>query len=78
MKVNSIIITFMEKVYIDGVMVDNILETGEMIKWLEKVTLLGQMEERKNILIIVIKDNIQTIKNMDMVSLYGQMVKNMW
>lgn len=41
MKVNSIIITFMEKVYIDGVMVDNILETGEMIKWLEKVTLLG-------------------------------------
>jgi len=41
MKVNSIIIIFMEKVYIDGVMVDNILETGEMIKWLEKVTLLG-------------------------------------
>jgi len=41
MKVNSIIIIFMEKVYIGGVMVDNILETGEMIKWLEKVTLLG-------------------------------------
>ena len=41
MKVNSIIIIFMENVYIGGVMADNILETGEMIKWLEKVTLLG-------------------------------------
>ena len=41
MMVNSFIIIYMEKVYIDGVMVDNILEIGEMIKWLEKVTLLG-------------------------------------
>ena len=41
MKVNLFIIIFMEKVYIDGEMVDNIMETGEMIKWLVKAVLHG-------------------------------------
>ena len=41
MKENLIIIIFMEKEYINGEMVDNIVVNGKMIRWKEKVILHG-------------------------------------
>lgn len=41
MKVNFFIIIYTAKEFIDGVMVDSILEIGKMIKWQEKGILPG-------------------------------------
>jgi len=49
-----------------GMMADNIRDSGLRIKWLESVSISGRMAAP-------IKDNLVTIKDMDMAYMCGQM-----
>lgn len=55
--------------YIYGLMEEDIMDNGNLIKWMVKVNLHGQMVEN-------IQENMFKIKNKDMVHLNGQMVKS--
>ena len=59
----------MEKGYIPGVIKDNILAIGKIIKWMDMACSRGQMEEN-------IKAIIKMIKRMDMVYSNGPMAKS--
>ena len=55
--------------FINGMMEENMLENGKLIKWMVMVNIHGLMEEN-------IKVNIQMIKKMDMENIHGLMVEN--
>jgi len=69
MKVIFTIIIFTAREHMNGLMEENILEIGKIIKWMAKVYLPGQMVE--NIMV-----NIRMIKNTVLVFLNGQMEEN--
>ena len=54
----------MEKEYINGLKEEHIKENGNKIECMERVFILGQMEEN-------MKGNIIWIKNMEMESIHG-------
>lgn len=69
-KENSMKIILKEKVFISGLMEENIQETGKIIKWTVLVNLNGKI--RENMLV-----NIMKIRNMVKVHSTGLKVENM-
>ena len=70
MKACSLITTYMESALIYGVMKENSLETGGIIKCMEKEGSLGKMED-------LMKGSIPKTKNMDLGSFCGLMAECM-
>lgn len=62
-----LIIIFKEKEFINGLIKENILEIGKIIKWMGMEFLLGKMDVNTKVSIVM-------IGSMDMVNFFGQMV----
>jgi len=65
----SMRITFMGMGFISGPMAENIMVNGKITKWMEKVSLPGQMDES-------ILENTLMIRKKVMVNLYGLIIVN--
>lgn len=65
---NLLLIIYMVKEYINGLINVNTQVIGKKIRWMVMEYLLGKM-------VANIKDNIWMIKNMDLVNFFGQMVE---